>query len=126
MTLPFTPGRVWILALPVAGLIGLSWLVNPQSWREAGAWVYAVLALFFGLVLLMPLLLKQRAWLKLDGEGMHLKMLLREETFLWRDIENFATAELEHGPVPLVRFVGSISVASRPRYRRCSLHSCSG
>lgn len=33
-------------------------------------------------------------------------MLLREETFLWRDIESSAIAQLEHGPVPMVRFVG--------------------
>jgi hypothetical protein len=104
--LPFTPGRVWLLAVPVTALIALSYLVNAEAWRTVAWWVYASLGFFYAVVLLMPLLLKHRAWLRLDQNGMHIKMLLREETFPWRDIESFATAELEHGPVPLVRFVG--------------------
>ena len=47
-----------------------------------------------------------RCWLKLDKDGVHVKMLRREETYLWRDIESFVTAGLDHGPVPMVRFVG--------------------
>ena len=104
--LPFTPGRLALLAIPMAALIGVSYLLNPQSWTDAGWWVYAALAGFFIVVLVMPLILKKRAWLRLDQEGMHVHMLLREETYRWHDIESFATVELDHGPVPMARFVG--------------------
>lgn len=104
--LPFTPGRMALLAAPMAALIGVSYLLNPESWRNAGWWVYAVLGAFFFVVIVMPQAMKKHAWLKLDGEGMHVQMLMRAETFRWRDIERFATVELDHGPVPMARFVG--------------------
>lgn len=104
--LPFTPGRLALLAAPVAALTGVSYLLNPRAWSEAEWWVYAALGGFFVVVLVMPLVMKSRAWLKLDREGMHVQMLLRGETFRWRDIESFAAVELDHSSVPMARFVG--------------------
>ena len=104
--LPFSAGRVAWMAVPLACLVTVSYLVNPESWQAADWWVYAVLGLFFLMVLAVPPLMASRCRLKLDADGIHVKMLFREETYLWRDIEGFVTAGLDHGPVPMVRFVG--------------------
>ena len=106
MILPFSAGRVAWMAAPVALLVAVSYLVNPQAWRAAEWWVFAILGLFLAMTLVLPIFMTQRCWLELDREGIHVHMLLRNETYRWRDIEGFVTAGLEHGPVPLVRFVG--------------------
>lgn len=115
MILPFSAGRVAWMAVPIALLVAVSYLVNPQSWREAEAWVFTILGIFFVMTLVLPIFMAKRCWLKLDREGMHVHMLLRNETHRWRDIEGFVTAGLEHGPVPLVRFVGINFRTAPPR-----------
>ncbi len=67
------------------------------------------------MTLVLPIFMTQRCWLKLDQEGIHVHMLLRNETYGWRDIEGFMVAGLEHGPVPLVRFVGINFRTAPPR-----------
>ena len=95
--LPFSAGRVAWMAVPVALLVTVSYLVNPQAWEVAAWWVYAVLGTFFLMVLAAP-----PAW-------------LREETYLWREIESFVTAGLDHGSVPMVQFAGINFRTAPPR-----------
>lgn len=45
--LPFSAGRVAWMALPVALLVTVSYLVNPLAWQAAEWWVYAVPGGFF-------------------------------------------------------------------------------
>jgi hypothetical protein len=106
MRLPFTPGRVAWMAAPMSLLILVSYLLNPQAWLEAAGWVYASLGLFFFAVLVFPLLLVRRCWLELNRDGIHVRLLLRHETWRWQDIAGFVTATLDHGPAPMVRMVG--------------------
>ena len=115
MILPFSAGRVAWMALPIALLVAVSYLVNPQAWHDAEWWVFAALGLFLVVTLVLPIFMTQRCWLKLDREGIHVHMLLRNETYRWRDIEGFMVAGLEHGPVPLVRFVGINFRTAPPR-----------
>jgi hypothetical protein len=115
LLLPFTPGRMALLAVPMAALIALSYWVNPEAWHSAAWWVYASLCAFFFLVLVMPFVLKQRAWLKLDHEGMNVHLLLREESYRWHDIESFTTIVLQHGPAPMARMVGITFRGKPPR-----------
>ena len=79
------------MAAPIALLVAVSYLVNPQSWHEAEWWVFAALGLFLAVTLALPIFMTQRGRLELNREGI---------------IEGFVTAGLERGPVPLVRFVG--------------------
>lgn len=93
MILPFSAGRVAWMAVPLALLVAGSpiWLTRRLgAMRSGGSLPHS----------------DSSWWLKLDREGIHVHMLLRNETYRGRDIEGFMVAGLEHGPMPLVRFVG--------------------
>ncbi len=69
--------------MPIALLVAVSYLVNPQAWREADWWVFAILGLFFAMTLMLPIFVTRRCRLELDREGTHVHMLLRNETYHW-------------------------------------------
>ena len=91
----FHPARLWKLFLPIAALAAISVAVDPDKWRHAPRWVYAVLAGAGAFLVAGHFLLQRYYYLELSDAGLTIATLGGHRFFPWHQIEGAGAAERE-------------------------------
>ncbi len=88
----FSCAKLLLIFVPLAILVGISLLVNPQSWANAPAWVYWV---FGGVVMFLCcacLILPRRYFLHLTAEGLTIQYPMNRRHYSWDEVRDFRIA----------------------------------
>jgi hypothetical protein len=89
----FDRRKLLLLFAPLAVLVGLSFLVGAESWRNAPVWVYLVfggLGLFLGFSCLV---LPRQHFLYLTPQGLTIQYLTSRHHYSWHEVRNFRVTE---------------------------------
>jgi len=89
----FDGRKLLLLFAPLAALVGLSLLVNAESWRHAPVWVYLVfggLGLFLGFSWLV---LARWHLLHLTPQGLTIQYLTSCRCYSWDEVRNFRVTD---------------------------------
>jgi hypothetical protein len=85
----FSCVKLLLLFAPLAVLVGISLLVNPESWRTASDWVYWVFGGVIVLVCCGCLILPRRYFLHLNSDGLSIQYLTGRRRYSWDEVHNF-------------------------------------
>jgi hypothetical protein len=89
----FASWKLLLPFVPLAILVGISYLVNAEAWHNASVWVYLV---FGGIVLFLCfgcLVLPRRHLLHLTPEGLTIQYLMSQRRYSWSEVRNVRVIE---------------------------------
>ena len=89
----FQGAKLLLIFAPLAALVALSVVVNPESWRDAPLWVYGV---FGGLALFLVfacLVMPRRHYLHLTSGGLAIQYLTSRRQYAWHEVRSFRVAQ---------------------------------
>jgi Bacterial PH domain len=91
----FRPARLWLMFVPIALLAVVSFLIQPEAWRSAERWVYAVFAGALVFLVAGHFLLQRYYYLELTDAGLRVATLGGQRFYRWEQIEGIDFAERE-------------------------------
>jgi hypothetical protein len=92
LILRFSGAKLLLLFAPLALLIVVSVLVNPEEWRSQSSWVYISLGGVALFLVVGCLVLPRRYFLHLTPKGLAIQYIASRRSYSWDEIRNFRVA----------------------------------
>jgi hypothetical protein len=89
LTIRFSPKKLLLIFAPLAVLVAISLLINPESWLRAEAWVYWVFGGLAAFLVFACIIMPSQYYLRLTPKGLTIHYVGWGRFYTWDEMRDF-------------------------------------